>query len=85
MLFYEAALWYYLDPDYVVPFYGVADVNNSPCLVSLWVDGQRICCYVDEKKDSIRLDLVRSFSHPYSALLDKNLVMSSSQRYQIPA
>ena len=85
MLFYEAAFWYYLDPDYVVPFYGVADVNNSPCLVSLWVDGQRICCYVDEKKDSIRLDLVRSFSHPYSAPLDKHLVMSSSQRYQIPA
>jgi len=85
MLFYEAAFLYYLDPEYVVPFYGVADVDNSPCLVSMWVDGWPICCYVDKKEDSIRLDLVRSFSHPYSALLNNHLVTSSSQRYQIPA
>ena len=77
MIFHEAAFWYYLDPEYVVPFYGVVDVNNLPCLVSLWMDGGRICCYVDKKEDSIRLDLVRGFSHPYSALLDKHLVATS--------
>ena len=85
MLFHEAAFWYYLDPDYVVPFYGAAVVEESQCLVSLWMEGGRICCYVDGKTDSIRLDLVRSFPHPYGALLDKHLVSSSSQRYQIPA
>jgi len=78
MFFHEAAFLYYLDPDYVVPFYGVSNVNNSPCLVSLWMDGGRICCYVDRKVDSIRLDLVRSFSHSYSALLDKHPLVASS-------
>ena len=78
MIFHEAAFWYYLDPEYVVPFYGVVDVNNLPRLVSLWMAGGRICCYADKKEDSIRLDLVRGFSHPYSAPLDKHLVTSSS-------
>ena len=79
MFFYEAAFWYYLDPDHVVPFYGVAEVNDSQCIVSLWMDGARICCYVDGKEDFIRLDLVRSFSHMHGALLDdKHLVTSSS-------
>ena len=78
MSFHEAAFWYYLDPDYAVPFYGVAVVNKWPCLVSLWMDGGRICCYVDGKGDSVRLSLVRSFSHMYDALLDEHLVASSS-------
>ena len=78
MLFHEAAFWYYLDPNHVVPFCGAAVVKKSQCLVSLWMDGGRICCYVDGKGDSIRLDLVRSFSHMYNALLDKHLVTSSS-------
>ena len=63
----------------MVPFYGVAEVNNSRCLVSLWMDGARICCYVDGKEDPIiRLDLVRSFFLTCSALLDKHLVASGS-------
>ena len=77
MFCHEAAFWFYLDPDKVVPFYGVAKVENSPCLVSRWMEGGPICCYVDGKEDSIRFDLVRGFSHPYSALLDKHLVTSS--------
>ena len=78
MFFHEAAFWYSLDPDYAVPFYGVAVVDKSPCLASLWMDGGRICCYVDGKGDSIRLDLVRSFFHMYNALPDEHLVASSS-------
>ena len=78
MLCHEAAFWYYLDPDKVIPFYGVAVVDKLPCLVSLWMDGGHICCYVDGKNDSIRLDLVRGFSYAYSALLDTHLVASSS-------
>ena len=75
MLLHEA-FWYYLDPDKVVPFYSVAD--NSLCLVSPWMDGGRICRYVDGEKVFIRLDLVRGFSYAYSALLEKYLVASSS-------
>ena len=78
MVFHEAAFWYYLDPDYVVPFYGVAVLNNLSHLVSQWMGGGRICCYVDGKEDTIRLDLVRGFSHPYCAPPNKHLVTSSS-------
>ena len=49
------------------------------------MDGGRICCYVDGKNDSIRLDLVSGFSHAYSTLLNKHLVTSSSKWYQILA
>jgi len=74
MLCHEAAFWYYLDPDKVVPFYGVAVVDKSPCLVSLWMDGGRICCYVEEKSDSIRLDLLRQVAEGIKYLHDLNFV-----------
>ena len=78
MFCHEAAFWYCLDPDKVTPFYGVAVVDNSLCLVSPWMDGGRICCYVDGEKGFIRLDLVRNFSHQSRALIDKHLVVTSS-------
>jgi len=74
MFCHEAAFWYYLDPNRMVPFYGVAVVNKLSCLVSLWMDGGRICCYVEGKSDSIRLDLLRQVAEGIKYLHDLNFV-----------
>jgi len=74
MLCHDAAFWYYLDHDRMIPFYGVAVVDKSSRHVSLWMDGGRICCYVDGKSDSIRLDLLRQVAEGIKYLHDLNFV-----------
>jgi len=79
MFYHEPAFWYYLNPDKVVQFIGVAVVQvenvKLSCLVSLWMKGGTICCYVDGKeKGPVRLDLLRQVAKGIKYLHGLNFV-----------